>query len=112
MEHGNLFESSSAPPYRVPSASGTAVRETIQTLDSDARAGGAEPVYSATQLAMAARFICAAARRDGLPIEQTLIRVKEVWRSTPGRPKPRPGGTDAVLDQLVSACIREFYTER
>jgi hypothetical protein len=93
------------------SESGAVVRAVIHDLDSVAT-DGAEPVYSGVTLAAAARRICAAARSDGFYVEQALVRVKEVWRSTPGRPKPRAGGTDPVLDQLVSACIREFYTER
>ncbi len=112
MENGNLFESSNPNTYRSSGASGSAVRDIIRSLDADARGEGSEPGYSRARLAAAARFICAAARHDGLPIEQALIRVKDAWRSTPGRPKPRPGGSDPVLDQLVSACIREFYTER
>ena len=112
MENGNLFEPTSSAPYRAPAASTSAVREIIRGLDEDALVNGAEAVYTRARLAIAARFICAAARSDGLPVEQAVIRVKDAWRSTPGRPKPRPGGNDAVLDQLVSACIREFYTER
>ena len=112
MENSNLFESSSPIPYRATGASGSAVRDIIRGLDTDPRDGGDEPLYSRARLAVAARSICAAVRDEGLPIEQALIRVKEAWRSTPGRPKPRPGGSDPVLDQLVSACIREYYTER
>ena len=112
MENGNLFEPSSQASYRVSGASVRAVQEAIRGLDADAGEGSEEPVYSRARLSLAARFICAAAREDGLPIEQALIRVKDAWRSTPGRPKPRAGGSDPVLEQLVSACIREFYTER
>lgn len=112
MENGNAFESSSHTPFHVPETSGGAVREVIRGLDTDANADGGEPVYTRARLAAAARFICAAARDEGLPIEQALIRVKDAWRTTPGRPKPRSGSNDPVLDQLVSACIREFYTER
>jgi hypothetical protein len=93
------------------SGSGAVVRAVIDDLDSIAT-DGSERVYSGVTLAAAARRICAAARSDGLYVEQALVCVKEVWRSTPGRAKPRAGGTDPVLDQLVSACIREFYTER
>jgi hypothetical protein len=112
MENGNLFESSSPTPYRATRSSGSAVRDIIRGLDADARGGGEEPVYGAASVAGAARLICAAVRDEGLPIEQAIIRVKDAWRSTPGRPTPRPGGSDPVLDQLVSACIREYYTER
>ena len=112
MENGNLFESPDpGAPHRTGTA-GSAVREIIRGLDTDALGDGPEPVYSRARLVAAARFICAAVRTDGLTIEQALVRVKEAWRSTPGRPKPRPGGNDPVLDQLVSACIREYYTER
>jgi hypothetical protein len=112
MENGNLFESSSPIPFRPAEASASAVREIIRNLDADAMETADVPVYTRARIAIAARFICSAVRDDGLPIEQALIRVKDAWRSTPGRPKPRPGGNDPVLDQLVSACIREFYTER
>ena len=112
MENGNAFESSTHPPYRVPESSGSAVREIIRGLDADASEGGGEPAYTRARLAAAARFICAVVRDEGLPIEQGLIRVKDAWRMTPGRAKPRSGSNDPVLDQLVSACIREFYTER
>ena len=113
MENSNLFESSSTTPYRATGgASAGAVLQIIRNLDNDAGADGDTLAYSPARLATAARSICAAARDDGLPIEQALIRVKDAWRSTPGRPKPRPGAHDPVLDQLVSACIREFYTER
>ena len=112
MENGNLFESSSPASYRATRPSGSGVRDIIRGLDTDARDGGDEPVYSAARVAVAARLICQEVRDEGLSIEQAIIRVKDAWRSTPGRPKPRPGGSDPVLDQLVSACIREYYTER
>lgn len=112
MENGNLFETSTPPSYRATGASVRAVQAAIRDLDADAGEGDEEPVYTRARLSLAARSICAAAREDGLPIEQALIRVKDAWRSTPGRPKPRAGGSDPVLEQLVSACIREFYTER
>ena len=112
MENGNLFESRDHPTPHRPGTSDGAVREIIRGLDADAVGDGPDPVYSRGRLAAAARFICAAARTEGLTVEQALVRVKDAWRSTPGRPKPRPGGNDAVLDQLVSACIREYYTER
>ena len=112
MENGNLSESSGTTPYRASGTSASAVGDIIRGLDADAQQGGSEPTYTRARVAAAARFICAAARTDGMTIEQALIRVKDAWRSTPGRPKPRPGGNDPVLDQLVSACIREYYTER
>ena len=112
MENGNLFEPSGTTPYRALGGSASAVSDIIRGLDADALQHGPEPVYSRARLAAAARFICAAVRTEGLTVEQALIRVKDAWRSTPGRPKPRPGSNDPVLDQLVSACIREYYTER
>jgi len=112
MQNGNAFESTGVDR---PRDSGEpvlgAMRAIIRDLDADVARQG-DPDHGRASLVVAARSICAAARIDGLHIEQALVRVKEAWRSTPGRPKPRPGGTDAILDQLVSACIREFYTER
>ncbi len=112
MENGNAFESTGVDR---PRDSGDpalgALRAIIRDLDADV-AGQEGLAHNHASLVAAARSICAAARIDGLHIEQALVRVKEAWRSTPGRAKPRPGGTDATLDRLVSACIREFYTER
>ena len=123
MEHANSVDPGGTKGFRPveldpamgirreASGCGAVVRAAIDDLDSTPT-DGREPMYSGVTLAAAARRICAAARSDGLHVEQALVRVKEAWRSTPGRPKPRAGGTDPVLDQLVSACIREFYTER
>ncbi len=111
MEHGHAVDPTSAPGYEVASGSSAAIRTVIRELDAAALTGDAAG-YTPEKLAAAAQQICAAARRDGLYVEQALVRVKDVWRSTPGRLKPRSGGSDVRLDQLVSACIREFYTER
>ena len=110
MEHGNTLDSTGASGYGTANGSGTVLRTIIADLDAGPADSGER--YTPWSLTVAARRICAIAHREGLYIEQALIRVKDAWWSTPGRQKPRPGGSDAVLDQLVSACIREFYTDR
>lgn len=106
----NTADSADAPDrYRITDRSTVAVRAIIRDLDS-IESDGVEATYSPANLTTAAQRICVAARHDGLYIEQAIVCVKEAWRSSPGRSKPRAGAADTVLDQLVSACIREFYT--
>src|SRR5687768_17612305 len=111
MEHRHHVELTDAGQYRSVDPRASALRAIIEDLDASA-GEKADGSYTSDGLANAARRICAAAHDDGLYIEQALVRVKDAWRSTPDRIKPRSGGNDPVLDQLVSACIREFYTER
>ena len=107
MEHASSFEPGAAP-YRMPERPAVAIHAIIRDLDATALEG-ADPVYPVAALTGAARRVCTTARAEGLFIEQALVSVKHAWRSTPGRPKPRSGASDAVLDQLVSLCIREFF---
>jgi hypothetical protein len=87
------------------------VGEAIARLEAGAKAI-TPGRYDHSALVAAAVEICRVARDGGLQIEQMLIAVKDSWRATPGRVPRRPGAADDGLDQLITLCIREFYSPR
>lgn len=63
------------------------------------------------ELKVLLRRLAAQARERGIQAEQMLIALKDVWHSLPELP-PRPGNEVqvALLQQLVSHCIQEYYS--
>lgn len=56
-----------------------------------------------------AKHACADARKLDLPIERLIVEMKHRWeRDALAHGVSGRDGT-AVLDRLVSACIREYY---
>ncbi len=50
------------------------------------------------------------ARAKGIRAEQLLIVLKDIWHSLPGVAARTASDVDnALLDDLVSRCIREYY---
>lgn len=59
-------------------------------------------------------LICTAAmeaRAKGMQAEQLLIVVKDIWHSLPGFATRTASDVDnALLQDLISRCIREYYS--
>ena len=58
-------------------------------------------------------LLCPAARQareKGIPAERLLITLKDVWHTilATDEPPPSTDGT-ALLQQLISRCIQEYY---
>jgi hypothetical protein len=98
------------PVEERPRLSGIA--DAIARLDAAAKAATPPGHYEHAILVDSATEICRVARDGGLQVEQMLIAVKDAWRATPGRVSRRSGAAEDGLDQLITLCIREYYTPR
>jgi hypothetical protein len=56
----------------------------------------------------AIRRLCADARRQDMRPEQLIVLFKMTWRAHPELRTPQPHRT-AVLEQIVTMCIQEYY---
>ena len=57
--------------------------------------------------------VAAEARAKGIAAERLLIAFKEIWASLPevrAAQRARPGEHTALLQQLVTRCIEEYYS--
>lgn len=55
------------------------------------------------------RATCAAARADGLHVEELLVILKDSWHRLADTAFVTRDDADAMLEKIVSMCIREFY---
>lgn len=61
----------------------------------------------------ALRDLCENARENKVRVEQIVIAIKQGWSSLHSdRPRSRSAGPDALLNQVITLCIDEYYAER
>lgn len=50
------------------------------------------------------------AREKGIEAERLLVTLKDVWYSLPRAPRTLSDHEHTLLQELVSRCIREYYS--
>ena len=56
--------------------------------------------------------VAAEARQKGIQAEQLLVILKDLWYSLPELSRAsNPGAHTALLRELISRCIQEYYAE-
>jgi hypothetical protein len=56
--------------------------------------------------------VAAEARQKGIQAEQLLVILKDLWYSLPELSRAsNPGAHTALLRELISRCIQEYYGE-
>ncbi|MFI5229696.1 MAG: hypothetical protein ACHQWU_11550 [Gemmatimonadales bacterium] len=61
-------------------------------------------------LRLALRGMAAEAREKGVPPEQLLVVLKDIWYSSPGvRGMSEPADQIRRLQRVVTICIKEYY---
>ena len=97
------FDSSQTPPSRLDPAAVAELRAALAAYlaQSEDRA--------ALQSALAT--LAAEARDKGIPPEQLLVVLKDVWNGLPAvRAMTDASAQVALLQRAVTMCIREYYS--
>ena len=83
-----------------------ATREAV----TDALARYAADGANGTALQDALRLVAHEARESEMRAEHLLVTIKQIWYTLPPVRRIKDGPSQArLLEQVVSACIREYY---
>lgn len=95
----------------IPESTIAALRELLLRMLRDeppTNAEGKPRTGDETRDAM--RELCDDARRNQVRVEQLVIAIKQGWTSLhTERPRARSAGPDALLNQVITLCIDEYY---
>lgn len=77
------------------------------------RAALAQSITTGNHSSELQQLLCttaAEARKKGIRAEQLLIMLKDIWYSLPALMSKTPSDVDnALLQELISRCIQEYY---
>lgn len=89
-----------------PALSAESLRALEAAMLTYAASGAAPP-----SLEPALMLIAAEARAKQLRAEQLLIALKDVWYALPSVSAPAPHEQNAMLQRIVTLCVRAYYSQ-
>ncbi len=98
-------------PRSIPESTIAALRELLLRMLRDEPPPSAEGApRTADGIRGALRELCDDARRNQVRVEQLVIAIKQGWTSLhTEHPRARSAGPDALLNQVITLCIDEYY---
>lgn len=101
-------------PRTIPESTITALRELLVCMSREGPQVNAEGrVGVGGEVRRALSDLCDDARRNRVRAEQLVIAVKQGWSSLHSdQPRMRSAGPDDLLNQVITRCIAEYYSER
>jgi len=98
-------------PRTIPESTIAALRELLLRMLRHEPPGNAEVALGTGDgIRDGMRELCDDARRHHLRVEQLVIAIKQGWTSLHiERPRARSAGPDALLNQVITLCIDEYY---
>jgi hypothetical protein len=98
-------------PRTIPESTIASLRELLVRMMREAPQSGAGGAGRASdELRGALRDLCDDARRNEVRVEQIVIAIKQGWTSLHSEnPRARSEGPDALLNQVITLCIDEYY---
>ena len=72
--------------------------------------GTEQPSPASDEVRDALRELCEDAHRNHVRVEQLVIAIKQGWTLLHSdHPRARADGPDALLNQVITSCIDEYY---
>jgi hypothetical protein len=101
-------------PRTIPESTISALRELLVRMVRDEPQANAEGLARAgDEVRRALRDLCDNARENRVRVEQLVIAIKQGWSSLHSdHPRTRSAGPDELLNQVITLCIDEYYSER
>ncbi|MBA2683748.1 MAG: hypothetical protein H0U66_04600 [Gemmatimonadaceae bacterium] len=95
----------------IPESTISALSELLVRMVNDEPPTTAEGAMRAgNEVRRALRGLCDDARGNGVRVEQVVIAIKQGWSSLHSdHPRSRSVGPDALLNQVITLCIDEYY---
>jgi hypothetical protein len=98
-------------PRTIPDSTIAALRELLLRMLRDEPPQNKEPAaHVGEEVRGALRDLCDDAYRNQVRVEQLVIAIKQGWLSLHSEhPRSRSAGPDALLNQIITLCIDEYY---
>lgn len=99
-------------PRTIPESTIAALKELLVRMMNEEPSGGAEEsIRAGVGVRGALRELCDDARAHRVRVEQIVIAIKQGWSSLHSdHPRARADGPDALLNQVITLCIDEYYS--
>ena len=99
-------------PRTIPASTIAALSELLVRMMRDESSENADATVNAgAEVRGALRALCDDARAHRVRVEQLLIAIKQGWASLHNdHPRARSAGPDAMLNQMITLCIDEYYS--
>lgn len=101
-------------PRTIPESTIAALSALLVRMARDEPQVAAEvAVRASDDVRSALRDLCENARAHRVRVEQIVIAIKQGWSSLHSdHPRTRSAGPDAMLNQVITLCIDEYYGGR
>lgn len=101
-------------PRAIPESTIAALGELLVSMVRDEPLANEEGLVRAgNEVRRALRYLCEDAHRNRVRVEQLVIAIKQGWSDLHNdHPRARSAGPDALLNQVITLCIDEYYAAR